>query len=106
MERLAQDGVPLADLDDLAAIHDGDPVRDAGDDAQVVRDQDQPDPGIALDLGKEVQNLRLDGYIEGGRRLVGDDQLRLAHERHGDHDPLAQAARELVRELRQALLGR
>jgi hypothetical protein len=106
VERLAQDSVPLADLDDLAAVHDGDPVREAGDDAQVMRDQDQPDPGIALDLGKEVQNLRLDGYIQGGRRLVGDDQLRLAQERHGDHDPLAQAARELVRELRQALLGR
>ena len=98
--------VALADLDDLAAIHHGDAVGDAGDHAEIVRDQDQPDAGVALDLGEEVEDLRLDRHVERGGRLVGDDQLRLAQERHGDHHALAKPARELVRKLRQALLGR
>ena len=47
-------------------------------------------------LVEELEDLGLDRHVEGGRRLVGDEQLGLAGERHGDHDPLAHAARELV----------
>jgi hypothetical protein len=32
-----------------------------------------------------------------GRRLVGDEQVGLARDRHRDHDALAHAARELMR---------
>ena len=45
------------------------------------------------------QHLRLHGDVEGGRRLVGDDELRPAGHRHGDHRALAHAAGELVRVL-------
>ena len=45
----------------------------------------------------EVEDLRLHGDVERGRRLVGDEQLRIAGERHGDHHALALAAGELVR---------
>jgi hypothetical protein len=38
--------------------------------------------------------------------LVGDDEVGPAHEGHGDHDALAQAARELMRVLAQPLAGR
>jgi hypothetical protein len=41
--------------------------------------------------------LRLHGHIERRRGFVGDQQLRIAHQRHRDHDPLAQAAGELMR---------
>ena len=37
--------------------------------------------------------------------LVGDQQARLAGERHSDHHPLAHAAGELVRILLQQPLG-
>ena len=47
-------------------------------------------------LVDEVEDLGLDGDVEGGGGLVGDEQLRLAGQRHGDHHPLAQAAGELV----------
>ena len=43
------------------------------------------------------QHLRLHGDVEGGRRLVGDDELRAPGHRHGDHRALAHAAGELVR---------
>ena len=39
----------------------------------------------------------------GSGRLVGDEQLRLACDRHGDHDSLALAPRELVGIIRQPL---
>ena len=45
----------------------------------------------------QVQHLRLDGHVERRRRLVGDQQLRIAGHRHGDHHPLPHPARELVR---------
>ena len=35
--------------------------------------------------------------IKGGGRFVGDEQFGFVDERHGDHDPLAHAAGELVR---------
>ena len=53
---------------------------------------------------QQRQDLRLDGDVEGGGRLVGDQQLRPADECHRDHDPLPHAARKLVRVRVHALL--
>ena len=61
--------------------------------------------GVALQRAQQRDDLRLDGHIERGRRLVGDQELRPADERHGDHDALAQAARQLVRILLGAPFG-
>ena len=47
----------------------------------------------------------LDGHIQGRRGLVGDQQLRLAGQGHGDHHPLAQPAGQLVWVLLEAFLG-
>ncbi len=55
---------------------------------------------------EKVEDLRLDGDVERGRRLVGDEQLRIAGDRHGDHDALVHAAGELVREGGEPALGR
>ena len=46
---------------------------------------------------QQVQDLRLRGHVERRGRLVGDQDARIAGERHGDHHPLAQAAGELER---------
>ena len=48
-------------------------------------------------LIEELQDLRLDGYVERGHGLVGDQQLGLEHQRPGDSDPLPLSTRELVR---------
>ena len=50
---------------------------------------------------QQLQDLRLHGYVEGSRRLVGDDEPRLARERHGDHHTLPHAAGELMRVIPQ-----
>ena len=52
-----------AALDDLAGIHDGHPVGDAGDDAEVVGDQHHPHLQFALQGRQQVQDLRLDGDV-------------------------------------------
>ena len=49
-----------------------------------------------LHVLEQVEDLRLHRHVEGGDRLVADDQLRVEHERAGDADALALAARELV----------
>ena len=46
---------------------------------------------------QQVEDLGLDGDVERGGRLVGDQQRRLAGQRHRDHHALAHAARQLVR---------
>ena len=53
--------------------------------------------GLVLELLDQLENLRLNRDVERGRRLVGDEQLRLARQRHRNHHALAHAAGELVR---------
>ena len=50
----------------------------------------------SLSRSSSVQDLPLDRDIQGRRRLVGDQQLRLADEGHGDNDPLPEPARQLM----------
>ena len=62
-------------LDDLALPHDGHLVGQPRDDREVVADQDDR-RAARLRLGEQVEHLGLHGDVEGGGRLVGDDQLR------------------------------
>ena len=66
-------------------------------DAHVVRDEQDRRAVVALQPLHQLEDLRLDRHVERGRRLVGDQQRRVARERHRDHHALPHAARELVR---------
>ena len=90
----------------MTGVHDDHAGGDAGDDAEIMGDEDQPHGEFPLQAGEKVQNLRLNGDVERRGRLVGQDQRRLAHQRHGDHDALAQAARELMWVLLEPAGGR
>jgi hypothetical protein len=100
----------LVDLDrgsrlhDAARVHHDDALGVARDHAQVVGDDDQRDAHALGQVAHQLQDLRLDGDVERRRRLVGDDQLRLARQRQGDHHALTHAAAEVMRELLQAPL--
>ena len=52
---------------------------------------------VAIDVAEQVEDLGLDGHVQRGRRLVGDQHLRRGGESHRDHHPLAHPAGELVR---------
>ncbi len=84
-------------LDDAAGIHHRHLVRHFRDDAEIVGDQQHGCAELALELLHQGQDLRLDGDIERGGGLVGDQQLGPATERHGDHHALAHAAGQLMR---------
>ena len=92
-------------LDDLAGVHHRDVVGAPGHHAEVVGDQDHRHVPFALLAGQQVEDLGLHRHVEGGGRLVGEEDLRAAGERDGDRDPLAHAAGQLVGVLAEALLG-
>src|ERR1022692_1920646 len=58
---------------------------------------------VALQVGEQVEHLRLDGHVEGGDGLVADDQLGPERKRAGHADPLALAAGEFRREAVEVL---
>ena len=62
-------------------------------------------PWRCLQVAQKGQDLRLDGDVERGGRLVGDQQVRVVGERHGDHHALALAARKFVRKGVEPFLG-
>jgi len=59
---------------------------------------DENDGGaeVAVELHDQVEDLRLNGDVERGGRLVGDQQRRLVGKPHGEHDALAHAAGKLM----------
>ncbi|MNP65775.1 hypothetical protein D3C76_1614000 [compost metagenome] len=56
-------------------------------------DQQDRHAEFGLQLPQQIEDLRLYRYIQCSRRLVGDQQLRIAGKRNGDDDPLAHPAR-------------
>ena len=62
-------------------------------------DQQHRRAGGLLDVAEHLHHLGLHGHVESGGRLVGDEDLRLVGDRHGDHGPLAHPAGILVGKL-------
>ena len=94
-----------ARLDDLAVGHHADAIGHVADDAEVVGDEQHGHVQLRLQILEQLQNLRLDGDVQRRGRLVGDQQLRLVGQRHGDHHALALAAGEFVGICAEAAFG-
>ena len=43
---------------------------------------------LALQIADQVEDLRLNCDVESGGRFVGDEQIGIARQGHGDHGPL------------------
>jgi len=97
MGRRAQDLGNRPALDEAAGIHDRHSVGDLGGDAEIMGDEDHPHAQLALQPAQQDQHLRLHGRIERSRRFVGEQQARVARQRHCDHRTLAQSTGQLVR---------
>ena len=100
---IVEDLVGRALFADGTRVHDDDLVAELGDDTQVVGDHDDRHAHFLLDILHELQDAGLNGDVQSGRRFVGDQDVGLAGQRHGDHDPLPHAAGELKRVLLHAL---
>ena len=85
-------------LDDAPITHDRYPIGDAADHGEVVADQN--DGGTALlHFRQQVEDLCLHCHIQGGRRLIRDEQWRIERDGRGDERPLPLTAGELPRSL-------
>src|SRR5438445_4169400 len=85
-------------LDDLSEVHHGHPLGDVVDHREVVRDEQVREAELALEVLQQVQDLGLDGDVEGARRFVEDHELRVQREGPSDPDSLALPAAELMGE--------
>ena len=85
-----------AGFDDAATEHDDDIVGKILHDAEIVGDEEDGHAVVRADIAEEVENLFLDGDVEGGGGFVGDEDAGFAGEGHGDHDALLHAAAEFV----------
>ena len=63
---------------------------------QVVGDEQHGDAGLPVQLFQKLQNLGLDGHVQGGGGLIQQQQLGPCHDGRGDHGPLQHPAGELV----------
>ena len=97
MLRLAEDVLDAAGFHHAAAVHHDHLGRHVGDHAEIVRDEQHRHAQFALQVADQLQDLRLDGDVERGGRLIGNQQRRAADQRRGDHRALAQPAGELER---------
>src|SRR3954454_12023692 len=78
-------------LDELPAIQDVHAVGGLARDREIVGDEHIGEAELLAQPCEQVEDLRLDGDVERGNRLVADDHLRLHRERPRDRDALALA---------------
>jgi hypothetical protein len=102
--RRVDDGAGGADLDQVALVEHGDPVRDARHRAEVVGDEDQGH-AVRVQALEDLEHLDPDGRVDRAHRLVQEDQLRLGDQRAGHRDALALAAGQLAGQPGQQLLA-
>ena len=94
-----------ARFNDLAIAHDGDAVGHVADDAEIVGDEQERHARLAAQFAQELEYLSLDGDVERRGRLVGDQEVGIVGEGHGDHHALALAAGKLMRKAVEPRFG-
>src|SRR5699024_19579 len=93
---VVEDIVGSALFHHAAGVHDHHIVGHAGHHAKIVGDEHDGGVDLLLELHQKIQDLRLDGHVQGGGGLVGDDEAGVTGQGDGDHHSLAHAAGELV----------
>ena len=82
---------------DFAGIEHDNALAELGHHAQIVRDIQHARAPPGYQFAQQVQNHRFGSHIQACGGLVQDEQIGVAHQRHGDGDSLLHAAAELVR---------
>ena len=91
-----EDGLGGAHLHVAAQVHHHHPVGDVAHHPQIVGDEQHRQLQLPLELGKQIDDLGLDGYVQGGYRLVRHNKGGVEGEGPGNADALALAAGELT----------
>ncbi len=94
------------DLAQLAKVHDGDAARDVPHQAEVVGDEEVGEIQLLPEPEEEVDDLPLHGDVQGGGRLVEEDERRIRRQRPRDRDHLLLPPPDRLRVLVQVLVRR
>jgi len=94
--RLAKEIAGPSHFNELTGIHDTYAIAHACHYAQVVRDVNHRDTEFFPYLQQKVENGRFHRDVEACRRLIEDQEVRLAEQRQRDHYPLLLSATQLV----------
>ena len=97
MLRIGEQRALFTLLHQLPVAHDSDPVAGLRYDAQIVGNQDHRQSEPIAQFEQKIEYLRLNGHVERGRRLVGNQDFRSTGQGRRDHRALAHTARKLVR---------
>ena len=97
VQRAGKDFAGRPFFDDFSQVHDRYPVADVMDDAEVVGDEQIGQFEVFLQFFQQIDDLRLDGDVQGGDRFVADDEPGMHRQSASDADPLPLASAELVR---------
>jgi len=104
MLRTLEDALRRPGLDDPAEVHDRDPVRDVGNDGELVRDEHRRQVQRLEQVVEQVEDLRLNRSVERAHRLVRDQELRLHRKSACDRYALSLSAGQLARIARRRCL--
>ena len=97
MLRVGENLCHRAGFDDVAGVHDRDPVRLLGDQREVVGDQHHRHVVLGAQAAQQRHDLRLHRDVQRGGGFVGDQHAGIQRHRHRDQEALPHAAGELVR---------
>ena len=97
MQGPAKEFLSMGHLHNLPEIHDSDPVADMFDDPKIMRDKEIGESELIPQIHQEIEDLGLNGNIQGRDRFIRYNQFRMEGDGPGNADPLALSAAELVR---------
>jgi len=106
MSRLTENMRRFSLLGDHPGIHHVYTIGDLRNDSEIMGNVEKRHVPAFLQFSKQVENLCLDRYVQSRRRFIGNDQVRIAREGHGDHHALSLTPTELMGIVIQPLLGR
>src|SRR5690242_10117795 len=96
MLRVFGDLLHRANLDDFPAPHDRDASGQIAHNGDGMRNEKVGEPKLALQLRKQVHNLRTHAYVQCGDGFIGDDKLGPEGKSAGDTDTLTLSAAKFV----------
>ena len=100
-----KDVVHSARLNNRPGVHDRHSISNLGNHSKVMGYEHDCRAGLCLDHPHEIEDLGLDGHIEFGGGLIGNNHAWPVGDRHCDHASLAHPAGELVGVLIYPVLG-
>ena len=99
----SEEGFGGRPFDDAPGVHHGHGITDLCYHRNIMCDQDHRQVEFPLKFAQDLKDLMLYDDVEGGDRLICDQQAWFERERHGDDRPLLHTAGEFVRVVHQAL---